>query len=319
MLAYAAYCAGGESKRIVLKWPQMTALKNIWICIPTLKRPQLLAACLDSLRFIKLPPNAQVSVVLVDNDAEQSAKTVVETLTDFPLPLFYMCCPQRGLARARNVGVEKIIAENGDAILFVDDDMRLPPQYLNLCVEAMRKLAAEAVRGKMRIVEDSGKVQVPRRASLFSRRDMLPGNGVLVAARVFVEFGLRFDVRFMQGFEDGDFFYRAHLCGAKMFLLEDTYFWEYRPQHRMTFTRAEELRRFMEMRQAHVAVRKYRGGWRPALWYILRRGVPLLLQMIGRGVLLPFSPVKNWHKMENCGWRLAGLVRGLWVRLKLED
>lgn len=214
-----------------------------------------------------------------------------------------------------------MLADSGEAILFVDDDMRLPPDYLKTLIIGMQKLSADAVRGKMRIIEESGHVQSSRRASLLSRSDMLPGNGVLVVAKIFGEWGLRFDERFIGGFEDGDFFYRAYLRGARLFSLEHAHFWEFRPQTRMpSGNRKEELTGLMAVRRAHVSVRKYRGGLWRALLYICRCGVPLVLKIIWRVVTLPFSLKRNLNKIQNNAYRLVGLIQGLWLfQIPLEE
>ncbi len=112
------------------------------------------------------------------------------------------------------MGIEKVFADDGDMILFVDDDMRLLPEYLRILITEMQKRNADAARGNMKLAYENGEVRPSRRASLFARRDILPTNGLLVAASIFKDYNLRFDERFMFGYEDADFFYRAYLRGA---------------------------------------------------------------------------------------------------------
>ena len=194
--------------------------------------------------------------------------------------------------------------------------MRLLPDYLCRLIKSMKAKNADAVRGKMRIIEEGGIVHRTRRASLFAEilgRDLLAGNGVLVKARLFGELNLRFDERFIGGAEDGDFFYRAYLQGAKLYSVEDAEFMEYRSQDRLPAkNRKGRLTRLMEARCAHTALRRYRGGLWRAWRYVLRRGIPLILQIILRLLILPTAPKKHWRKVENCGYRLAGLLQGLY-------
>ncbi len=75
------------------------------------------------------------------------------------------------------MGIEKMLADDGDMILFVDDDMLLPPEYLRILIAEMQKRNADAVRGKMKLVYEDGQVISSRWASLFARRDILPANG----------------------------------------------------------------------------------------------------------------------------------------------
>ncbi len=302
--------------------------KKIYICIPTLKRAAFLVPCLESIAKIETPPNSQISILLIDNDLEQTAKPVFDSQENFPFPFFYHCQPRRGLSRARNMGVEKMLAADGDMILFVDDDMRLPPEYLRILVVEMQKRNADAVRGKMKLVYEDGQVRHShRRTSLFSRRDILPGNGVLVAASIFRDNNLRFDERFMFGHEDGDFFYRAYLCGARLFLLEHPYFFEYCHDSyffggRREIAEKDQLKYFMNGRQERTAIRKYRGGWHRGVAYVLRRGIPLILQIVANFIVLPISPRKKAKKIQRISYQLVGLVKGLWhfnIRLETSD
>ncbi len=131
------------------------------------------------------------------------------------------------------------------AILFVDDDMRLPPEYLRILIAEMEKRNADAARGKMKLVYEDGQVRHSRQASLFARRDILPTNGSLVAASIFKGYNLRFDERFMFGYEDADFFYRAHLRVARLYLLEHPYFFGARRK----IEEKDELKYYMDARQ----------------------------------------------------------------------
>ncbi len=78
---------------------------------------------------------------------------------------------------------------------------------------------ADAVRGKMKLVYENGEVRLPRWASLFSRRNILPTSGLLVAASILKDYNLRFDERVMFGYEDADFFI-VHIC-----VVRDYFFW----------------------------------------------------------------------------------------------
>ncbi len=116
----------------------------------------------------------------------------------------------------------------------------------------------------------------------------------------------------MFGYEDADFFCRAHLCGARLFLLEHLYFFEY--CHDLYFFRAhrnveekDELKYYMEARQERTAIRKYRGGWYRGVAYVLRRGIPLILQIIVNFILLPFSLRKKAKKNPKNKLSISGI------------
>ncbi len=130
----------------------------------------------------------------------------------------------------------------------------------------MEKRNTDAARGKMKLVYEDVQVIPSRWASLFARRDILPTNGSLVAASILKDYNLRFDEQFMFDYEGADFFYRAHLCGAQLFLLESPYFFG---AHRK-IEEKDELKYYMDARQERTAIRKYRGGWHRGVAYVLR-------------------------------------------------
>ncbi len=78
----------------------------------------------------------------------------------------------------------------------------------------------------------------------------------------------------------------------------------------------------MDARQERTAIRKYLGGWHRGEAYVLRRGIPLILQIITNFILLPFSPRKKAKKIQKISYQLAGLVKELWhfnIRLETSD
>jgi succinoglycan biosynthesis protein ExoM len=92
----------------------------ISVCVCTYKRPAMLKRLLDSLREQDTGGLFTYSIVVVDNDALQSAKAVV---SDFQavagIPITYSVEPQQSIALARNKAVENA---TGDFIAFIDDD-----------------------------------------------------------------------------------------------------------------------------------------------------------------------------------------------------
>ncbi len=302
---------------------EKTKSEIVCVCIPTRRRPQMLAECLRSVSQLLPPSGADVFAVVVDNDEEQSAKEVFQSWRP-PFPAFYENEPQPGLSRARNRGMEKARSEGAANVLFVDDDMRPPPQYLKDLTAEMQAAKADAARGRMIVTVDAapaetaaeqrgGTVALPsRRASLFSRRDMLAGNGALLGARIFCEWKMRFDEDFMHGWEDGDFFYRASLRGARLWSAANVVFYEHRPPERIPARGfAAEMRRAMEMREGHVALRRHRGGFLRGLFYAFRRGIPLLLQLLLGALAIPLSPKRRAQKTILRAARITGLARGL--------
>jgi succinoglycan biosynthesis protein ExoM len=116
---------------------------KISLCIATFRRPERLAALLDDLgRQQRLPDE----VIIVDNDAAESARTVVEAPASgrLPFPIHYAVQPKRGIAITRNLTVAMA---SGDWLAFIDDDERAPERWLAQLVEAAARHGADGVLG----------------------------------------------------------------------------------------------------------------------------------------------------------------------------
>ncbi|WP_111560048.1 glycosyltransferase family 2 protein [Paracoccus sediminilitoris] len=96
--------------------PALTA--SIVIC--TRRRPRDLANCLDSL---STEIAGDRDIVVVDNGPDPETRAVVEAHPG----VRYVTEPTPGLSRARNAGV---LAARGDVVVFVDDDVRPEPGWI---------------------------------------------------------------------------------------------------------------------------------------------------------------------------------------------
>ena len=80
----------------------------------------MLRKLLGELRGLETGDQFTFSVVISDNDAEESARLVVEGLSaDYPVRIDYVTEPRRSISLARNAALAKA---TGDAIAFIDDD-----------------------------------------------------------------------------------------------------------------------------------------------------------------------------------------------------
>jgi succinoglycan biosynthesis protein ExoM len=93
---------------------------HVTVCICTYRRPALLARLLEALAGQETAGRFSYSVVVVDNDREESARAVVmaagETLG---IPIVYCVEPEQSIARARNLALANA---RGDFVAFIDDD-----------------------------------------------------------------------------------------------------------------------------------------------------------------------------------------------------
>ena len=96
---------------------------KILIAICTYLRPNMLSRALKHIKALKPVNDADVEVLIVDNDKEQSAKTIIEkTAEDFPYILHYKTEEERGLSPARNKVLKSALELNADYIACFDDD-----------------------------------------------------------------------------------------------------------------------------------------------------------------------------------------------------
>jgi glycosyltransferase involved in cell wall biosynthesis len=118
---------------------------HIAVCVPTYKRPEMLARCLDGLERQERR-GFTYSIVVVDNDARQSARSVVEDWAGrSTLKVSYACEPEQNISLARN---RAVASASGDYIAFIDDDEVPDPAWLaNLHAACSRFFLADGALG----------------------------------------------------------------------------------------------------------------------------------------------------------------------------
>ncbi|MEO8042728.1 MAG: glycosyltransferase family 2 protein [Acidobacteriota bacterium] len=99
---------------------------KISIVTPTLKRPDEIRAFLANVRLQSLQPFEIVIVDGLTGVRSETEDVVEEIKNDYPISINYIR-HTGGTAIQRNVGIE---AAQGDLIAFVDDDVRLDPDFL---------------------------------------------------------------------------------------------------------------------------------------------------------------------------------------------
>lgn len=97
------------------------------IIIPTFQRPHLLKETLSQLLKLKYPQKS-FEIIVVNNDPEDHAiERVVSSLQKNARNLKYCTERQRGASPARNRGVHLATHRH---LIFIDDDVRVSPQFL---------------------------------------------------------------------------------------------------------------------------------------------------------------------------------------------
>lgn len=127
-------------------------LFKVVIGIPTYRRPQTLRRLLGSIGKMILPDGIQVEVLVADNEgAEGMGLALIESVKKgYRWPLQGIAVLKRGLSENRNellqygFGVLK-----ADALVMLDDDMWVQPQWLDEVVRMQKETGAGIVTGQM--------------------------------------------------------------------------------------------------------------------------------------------------------------------------
>lgn len=195
-------------------------IHRVAICVCTYKRPVMLAACLRSLIDQIVPDHVDAEIVVVDNDIDGTAWSVVYRIigtTTFPIR--YTIQTRRGIASARNTAIEFAADQNFDWIAFIDDDEVADPDWLaNLM--ATEYLDAPVLQGFQDFVYPDRipfwTIAKPKRAKPEDEgavRRTAVTNNVRFSADIVLA-GLRFDESIgLMGGEDIDFFGRVAKAG----------------------------------------------------------------------------------------------------------
>lgn len=116
------------------------------IVIATYNRATDLRATLENLAALR--PDGPWEVVVVDNNSTDDTRQVVEqAAATFPAPLRYAFEARQGRSPALNTG---ILAARGEIIATTDDDVRVPPDWLNVAARALDRLGCDYVGGRVR-------------------------------------------------------------------------------------------------------------------------------------------------------------------------
>ena len=214
---------------------------TVSVCVCTFRRPQLLSRLLQSLQEQRLGENDRFDCVVVDNDASESARSVVGSFLDKnTMPVTYDVEPERNLALVRN---RALALASGDLIAFIDDDEVATPTWLCTLLDARRRFSADGVLGPVRPyyeveppswVTKGGLCDRPVHATgtLLHWRQTRTGNALLHRS-VFDNSRLAFDSSYATGGEDVDFFKRAMDAGYRFVWCEEAPVYECVPSERL--------------------------------------------------------------------------------------
>ncbi len=216
---------------------------HISICICTFRRPRLLERLIAKLAEQITDNQFTYSVVIVDNDPEQSGRAAVARMSaDLPLSIEYAVEPERSISLARN---RSVAMAKGNLIAFIDDDEFPAREWLLNHLRALLSTKADGVLGPvLPHFEDGGPAWLLRSGLLDRRRfrtgeaipsyrDTRTGN-VLLWKRLF-ETGIVFDPKYgRSGGGDAVFFQRQMQNGKTFVWCDEAVVYETVPAERQS-------------------------------------------------------------------------------------
>jgi len=124
---------------------------ELTVCICTFRRPSILSA-IDSVVKQTVPPNISVRILVIDNDAEQSALNIVtEFRSRAAIRLDYKHVPGQNISMARNAGLD---AATTPWLVFMDDDEFASTNWLSRLIASRN--GANAVFGPCEAIYGEG-------------------------------------------------------------------------------------------------------------------------------------------------------------------
>lgn len=120
---------------------------EISVVIPTYNRAAALAATLENLRNLEGTAGLAWEIIVVDNNSNDDTSNVTESFASRSgLNVRYVFEKVQGASYARNRGIQ---ASKGEIVIFVDDDIVIPAQWLLEMKKAFEDYQAACVGGKV--------------------------------------------------------------------------------------------------------------------------------------------------------------------------
>ncbi len=297
---------------------------NISVCICTFRRPALLAALLDVVGAQDLGMlNAQVELIVVDNDPAHSARLVLQAWNaPAGFTLHFVHVPEANISVARNTAVNKA---TGEWIALVDDDETPAADWLLRLLETQRRFNADAVFAPVVPLYLPGMPLWLQQGGYFDRtrfvtgtpiddRDARTGN-VLIRAERLKSISGPFDVSFGRTGGEDSLLFRDLLAQGCTFVWCD----EAPVSEAVPLERANAnwlLRRSFRVGQTWIRTELHR---MPApvkrvkgIVLALRSAIQLIASIVILICVLPISRTKSFHwariAMMQIG-RLTGMTR----------
>ena len=128
--------------------PRMSDVARVSIIICTCNRAGDLRQTLEAIGRLAVPAAYRCDLTVVDNASTDNTAELVQAMKLPNMPLHYLLEPRRGKGYAYNTG---IAAATGDILLFTDDDLRPPDDWIAGMCRPIVSGEADAVAGGVKL------------------------------------------------------------------------------------------------------------------------------------------------------------------------
>lgn len=123
-------------------------LGTVSIIISTRNRADSLRKTLQSIKNLSLSPGVDVELVVVDNGSSDNTSAVIKAFEHDNIALVALTEPTPSKSIALNKAIE---CATGDVFLFTDDDVAVPPEWIDEMIAPITAGQADAVAGGVRL------------------------------------------------------------------------------------------------------------------------------------------------------------------------
>ena len=222
--------------------PKVVTMPHISVCVCTFKRPVMLQRLLEKLSEQDTGGLFTFSIVIVDNDRAESARSVVERFASgSSLPITYVLEPRQNIALARNKAVENA---SGEFIAFIDDDEFPIADWLRSLVSICEQYGVAGVLGPVKPHFEHDPPAWVRRGRFYERPSHHTGyqlsmweartGNVLFRRAILDGISVPFRMEFGTAGEDIDFFRRMMANGNIFIWCDEAMVFEVVPPERCT-------------------------------------------------------------------------------------
>ncbi|WP_378944385.1 glycosyltransferase family 2 protein [Mesorhizobium sp. ANAO-SY3R2] len=126
-------------------------MQHIVIAVLTYRRPDTLAQLLRAVALLDPVQGAKATLLVIDNDAEQSARELVNSAGLTTIDVKYVVELSRGIPIARNRALNEAGVLGADFLCFIDDDEYPARDWLTKLMHTQHSTGAHLVGGPVRV------------------------------------------------------------------------------------------------------------------------------------------------------------------------